>query len=87
MATVPAVAYTYRMQVLGRVSNGVVILEGNRSLPEGTQVVVTVCPTDCETMGSPLPFPVVRSEQPSSLDLTNEKIAELLEDEDFSSGR
>lgn len=73
------------MQIPGRIANGVVVLEGDYSLPEGAHVVVSLRNADAED--TPLPFPIVRSEQPGSLDLTYEKIAELLEDGDLSSGR
>lgn len=82
-------AYTEGMQIPGRVSNGVVVLEGGQSLPEGASVVVTVCNSEGsqEAKDLPLPFPIVRSKHPGSVKLTGDRIAELLEDDDLSSGR
>jgi hypothetical protein len=87
MAALSTAVYTSGMQIPGRVSNGVVILEGSFSLPEGTHVVVTVPEVRRKAKDTPLPFPIVRSRHPGSVNLTNERIAELLEDEDLSSGR
>jgi hypothetical protein len=73
------------MEIRGRVHNGVVVLEGDLPLPEGTIVTVS-CPDSPPKM-SPEPdhrvqFPLVRSDRPGSLDLTNNRIAELLNDND-----
>jgi len=81
------------MGIPGRIQNGVVVLEGDQSLPEGVRVLVEVCERS-ESTGSdrggedaPFPFPIVRSKRPGSVKLTNDRIAELLEDEDLSAGR
>jgi len=74
------------MRIPGRVSNGVVVLEGGQSLPEGAQVIVTF--QVVESPGAPcaerIRFPIVRSERPGSVKLTGEMVAEFLEDEDLS---
>ena len=74
------------MNIRGRIKNGVVELEGSPSIPEGTEVVVVVndLPTKAGDAAMPLPFPVVSSEQPGSVKLTGDLIAEMLEDDDVS---
>jgi hypothetical protein len=73
------------MEAQGRVCNGVVVLEGGLSLPEGTRVTVSYpdAPT-AKPPESPRPvqLPLVRSDRPGSRQLTAERVAELLEDED-----
>ena len=75
------------MEILGRVHNGVVVLEGHLELPEGAVVCVSypVAPAP----GPPDPrervqFPLVRSDRPGTLDLTAERIAEALNDGNLS---
>ncbi|HEX4145062.1 MAG TPA: hypothetical protein VHY91_16265 [Pirellulales bacterium] len=74
------------MVIHGRVRNGVVVLEGGLTLPEGTQVTV-VC--SAAPSGEPAPqkrrvqLPLVPSNRPGTLQLTVERIAELLDQEDF----
>ena len=73
------------MEVQGRVANGVVILEGGLSLPEGTLVTVSypgAPPAEPPEMRRPVQLPLVQSDRPGSRRLTAERIAELLEDED-----
>ena len=88
MATVQPGHYTSGMRIPGRVCDGKVVLDGQHALPEGTNVFVEVCdtpePTDHPT---PVQFPLVRSQRPGSLNLSNQRIAEILEDEDLSAGR
>jgi hypothetical protein len=74
-----------RMEILGRVHNGVVVLEGARELPEGAVVAVTYparkaacAPTERKRVE----FPLVRSARPGSVRLTGRRIAEILDDED-----
>jgi hypothetical protein len=72
-----------RMEILGRIHNGVVILEGNPTLPEGAVVSVTY-PVR-EAPASPreqrrVEFPLVRSVHPGSVQLTSERIHEILEE-------
>lgn len=74
------------MSVLGRIRNGVVVLEEGAVLPEGT--VVLVQPTDGLVIRvAPVrkreEFPLVKSERPGSLKLSNEEIARILEAEEF----
>jgi hypothetical protein len=75
------------MNIHGRVHNGVVVLEGGASLPEGMAVTVS-----CEAARRPkaarkkrpVALPLVKSNRPGSLHLTNERIAEILEEEDLA---
>jgi len=61
------------MEIPGRVQNGVVVLQGETKLPEGTPV--TVVYPGVRIWRKPgkknrVKFPLVRSEQPGTLDLT-----------------
>jgi hypothetical protein len=73
------------MDVLGRVHNGVVVLEGGVVLPEGAAVRV-LCPAGPRIRVSPIrkrvQLPLVKTDHPGSLALTNDRIAEILEAED-----
>jgi hypothetical protein len=74
------------MEIPGRVRNGVVVLEGDLRLPEGT--LVTVSCLGAPQAGSPrsrraVQFPLVRSDRPGSRRLTAERLADLLEDDDI----
>ena len=78
------------MEIPGRVQNGVVVLQGETKLPEGTPV--TVVYPGVRIWRKPgkktrVKFPLVHSEHPGTLDLTNERIAEILEAEDIASLR
>ena len=78
------------MRIPGRVSNGVVVLEGGQFLPEGAQVIVTlkhVESTEAPRAEEQVRFPIVRSQHPGSVKLTGQMVAEYLEDEDLSTGR
>jgi hypothetical protein len=76
------------MAIPGRVQNGVVVLEGGSTLPEG--MAVSIVPH-----GSPVIrvarqqrrviLPLVPSENPGSVDLTSERIAEILDEQDAPS--
>jgi hypothetical protein len=76
-----------RMEIPGRVHNGVVVLEGGPALPEGTKVTVScdLAPVSPQRRGKkPVEFPLVRSKHPGSLHLTGQRIAEILDEEDAS---
>ena len=75
-----------RMEILGRVHNGVVVLDGEPPLPEGTVVTVSckVAPATSPVETKRIEFPLVRSKHPGSLPLTAERVAEFLEEEDVS---
>jgi len=74
------------MKIPGHVANGVVVLEG-ATLPAGAAVVV-FAPGQRhgrKPRKERVRFPLVRSKHPGTLDLTNERIAEILENEDMAS--
>jgi hypothetical protein len=79
------------MELNGFVQNGVVVLTGGVTLPEGTPVTVT-CNVDAVT---PPPagerkrvvFPLVDSDNPGSLHLTNAMIGEIFDEEEASASR
>ena len=75
------------MEVQGRISNGVVVPEGELPWPESTTVTVSDrgAPAKPPETGRPVRLPLVRSDRPGSRRLTAERIAELLEDEDVPS--
>jgi hypothetical protein len=73
-----------QMVIRGRVQNGVVVLDGEPNLPDGTEVTVSL--PQVRIWRKPgkkkrVKFPLVDSKQPGQLRLTAEKIAEVLEDE------
>lgn len=74
------------MEAFGHVQNGVVVLDEGASLPEGTRVYVTVAPLTDKPQIEYLPgqLPVVRGGVPGSLNLTNERIHEILEQEEVA---
>lgn len=73
------------MEVLGRVQNGVVILQGRVSLPEGADVAVrypafhSAKPVVAKRR---IELPLVYCDQPGTVHLTGERIAEILDAED-----
>jgi hypothetical protein len=73
------------MVISGRVHNGVVVLEGGLTLPEGMQVTVS-CPaasnTEPNRQKRRVNLPLVSSSRPGTLDLTAERVAELLDEDD-----
>ena len=77
------------MGFAGRVHRGVVVLDGDVSLPEGMAVIVS--PQQERPGGSAavagvggrrVQLPLVRSDRPGTLTLTNDMIAEVLDEED-----
>ena len=65
------------MEIRGRVHNGVVVLEGELPLPEGTEVIVSSgAAPEIKPVGEQrIEFPFVRSKHPGSLRLTGQRIA------------
>ena len=86
----PAAANTVEnggMTIKGRVQNGVIVLEGGATLPEGAEVIVS-CKVESSkqpAMGKRIEFPLVHSKHPGTLRLTGQRVAELLEEVDVSS--
>jgi hypothetical protein len=78
------------MEILGHVRNGVIVLDGHPNLPEGAVVTVSypALPSEPPAVGRKrVSFPLVRSTQPGSVHLTNERIAEILDEEDAAPRR
>ena len=76
------------MEILGRVQNGVVVFDGPMSLPEGAAVTVLSRTRPVIRVAKnqkQVEFPLVPSSAPGSVHLTNEMIAEILDEEDASS--
>jgi hypothetical protein len=76
------------MEIPGRVQNGVVVLEKGATLPEGT--AVSVVPRRAPTIRVArrqrrVLLPLVPSAKPGSIDLTGERIAEILDEQDAAS--
>ena len=78
------------MQLHGLVQNGVIILCDGLSLPEGTPVTVS-CSLESSTRPPSakkrVQLPLVRTGEPGSMHLNNERIAEILDEEDVASAR
>ena len=77
------------MTVLGRVQNGVVILPARDSLPEGASVaVVDPAPQPAKPVAAKrrIELPLVYCDQPGTVHLTGERIAEILDAEDAAAG-
>jgi hypothetical protein len=75
------------MIIPGRVHNGVVVLEGGSALPEGAAVTVTypAPPTARPAVAKRrIEVPLVRTDQPGSIQLTGARIAEIMDEEDAS---
>jgi hypothetical protein len=78
------------MVIPGRVHNGVVILEGGHALPEGAAVSVRYpAPNGSRPAVEKrrIQVPLVQTNQPGSVHLTSERIAEILDEEDASPRR
>ena len=76
------------MDIDGLVQNGVVVFPAGQSLPEGMRVTIS-CPLPPGKIGSKpkhrISLPLVPSENPGTLQMTAERVAELLEEADVSS--
>ena len=73
------------MTLTGHIQNGVVVLDGEKALPEGTRVAiipVPPLPTEPPPEKRRVEFPLVRTGTPGTWNLTNERIAEILDEED-----
>ena len=75
------------MDIRGHVHNGVVVLENGPALPEGATVTVRYPAT---TESNPpvqkkrIRVPLVRTNEPGSVQLTGKRIGEILDEEDAS---
>jgi hypothetical protein len=72
------------MVVLGRVQNGVVVLEGESALPEGAVVTVSYGeqPAKKTNGQARVEVPLVKTGRPGSVQLSGGRIAEILDEED-----
>jgi len=72
------------MELLGRVQNGVVVLQGASLLPEGAVVTVSYgeLPAKQANGRARVQVPLVKTGRPGSVKLSGERIAEILDDED-----
>jgi len=73
------------MSIEGVVRDGVVVLDKNARLPEGTRVLVSAAPTVTsrgEIVKKPGELPIVRGGALGTVDLTNERFHEIIEAED-----
>ena len=78
------------MTIPGRVRNGVVVLENAAALPEGSAVTVSYPALSAiKPAGQKrrIQVPLVRTDQPGSVQLTGARIAEILDEEDASPRR
>ena len=74
----------------GYVQNGVIVLTGGQSLHEGTPVTVSYgvdALTPPVQRAKRVVVPLVRSDNPGTLDLNNDRIAEIFEQEDIEYAR
>ena len=74
------------MEISGTVQNGVVVFDAPNALPEGAVVTVTLRhePTiHVSPVRKRVELPLVTSDLPGTLDLSNDRIAEILEAEDI----
>ena len=70
------------MEISGRVQNGVVVLDGEASLPDGASVIVTYHPSPVIRFAKnpvPVVLPIFYSDEPGTIDLTNDRIATSLD--------
>jgi len=76
------------MELRGLVQNGVIVLSGGLSLPEGTPVTVS-CSLEPSsppaTAKKRVQVPLVRTGEPGTMNLNNERIAEIFDEEDVAS--
>ena len=76
------------MEIPGHVQNGVLVLDGGATLAEGTRVVVSQLSRvdqGSQSEKKSVEFPLVPSGEPGSIHLTNERINEILDEEDLES--
>jgi hypothetical protein len=77
------------MEVPGRVQHGVIVLEGGVSLPEGVPVIVSYPAASPSQVAEKrrVHLPLVHTGEPGSVNLSGERIAEILDEEDLSPRR
>lgn len=78
------------MEISGRVQNGEVVLEGAPPLPEGAKVTVWYhAPIEAgpRPQKRRIDVPRVKTGEPGTVNLTGQRIAEILDEEDVSPRR
>ena len=73
------------MTIPGHVRGGVVVFDGDSALPDGTAVSVVSRTSPVVRVAKtrrPVVLPLVPSDRPGSVDLTSERIAEILSEQD-----
>ena len=79
------------MQTQGVVQNGTIVIDGGLALPDGTRVIVSISPApesnEPKSPSQRVQLPLVHCDQPGSVHLTNEGIAEILDAEDAAPRR
>jgi hypothetical protein len=78
------------MEIQGTVQNGVIVLDGGASLPEGAIVSVKLSdgrPIEAAPTNKRVVLPLMTGGKQGSLSLTNEQIREILEAEDIESAK
>lgn len=75
------------MTLTGHIQNGAVVFDGNPVLPEGASVVVSIVHPSKPPKRGRVQVPLVRTSAPESVKLTNERIAEIFEEDDIASAR
>ncbi|MEX1027993.1 MAG: hypothetical protein WD049_08310 [Candidatus Paceibacterota bacterium] len=78
------------MEISGRVQNGVVVLDESVVLPEGAAVTVILRSGSVIRVAKHrkrVELPLVSSDSPGSLHLTNDRIYEILDEEDAEAVR
>ena len=76
-----------RVELPGRVENGVIVLDEPATLPEGARVCVSYHTTPriyVAAVHKPVVLPIFDYDGPADIDLTNERIAEILDRDDAS---
>lgn len=73
------------MQIRGHIHDGLVVLDRDPGLPNGTEVSVSLPMGMDAKIRQRVTFPLIPGKSPSSVDLTNERIAEIMDDDDASS--
>jgi hypothetical protein len=75
------------MEVFGRVQNGVVVLEEPAALPDGARVRVTRATLPrirTAAVQRPVALPIFDYDGPPDIDLSNARVAEILDRDDAS---
>jgi len=73
------------MRIKGRVRRGVILLPKGVTLPEGAEVIISCesqSASDSMKEAKRVEFPLVHSKHPGTLQLTFERVAELLDQDD-----